>query len=227
MKTRNKVINTLILLSFLGLLSILLMPAQFPMQYAAGGAVSRWGSRYEFLLYWMIPAAFGIAVKGYIAYRRRRQGVSADERLRNEKPLQMFAIAFMLFYDIILIYTLLHGFTIVSTGAASSSFPFLSAVTGLLGIVIIVAGNYTPKIAYRSMIGFKNAWSTANESAWDLTHRWLGRLFVLFGFMLLLFAVVSPSDTFSGVLFLVAVLSIVAASYLLSYIAYQRTKAVQ
>lgn len=224
MKTRNRAVDILIGVSLLGLLSIAFMPAQFPMQYAGDGEVSRWGSRLEFLIYWMIPVAFGIITKGYIAYQRRKQGLHADAYLRNEKPLLVFAIAFMLFFDMLLAYALIRGFTLLSSGAVPSTFHFLNVAIGLVGIVFVVVGNYTPKLEFNAMVGFKNGWSCANEDAWALTHRWLGRLFIVSGLALVAFAALSLNQSFNPVIFLTFVLLLVALSFALSYRAYQRTK---
>ena len=224
MKTRNRLVDCLIIISLLGLLTIIFMPTMFPMQYTSNGEVSRWGNKNEFFIYWLIPVVFGIVSKASIACRRKKQRLSASEYLRNEKPLLTSTIFFMLFFDIIIGYIIIRGFVPLSTGTPPSSFHFINVSIGMTGILLAAAGNYMPKVEYNSMIGFKNTWSTANERSWQLTHRWVGRLIVFFGFALIVFAVLSVNQPFSGVLFLTIVLLLVAFSFVLSYIAYQKTK---
>lgn len=44
----------------------------------------------------------------------------------------------------------------------------------LLGIVLIVVGNYLPKCRQNYMIGIKLPWTLDNEENWDYTHRMAG-----------------------------------------------------
>ena len=224
MKIRNRMVDGLIILSLIGLLVVIFMPASFPMQYSYDGEVSRWGSRNEFLIYWMIPVAFGTIVKGYIAYRRNKEKLSTEERFRNEKPLLTSAVIIMAFFDIVLGYVVIRGFILLFTGAIPSSFHFINIIFGMVGIIIVVAGNYMPKIEYNSIIGFRNFWSTANETSWELTHRWIGGLCVILGFALVVFAVLFMNPPFIGMIFLAFIFSIVVVSYVLSYIAYRKAK---
>ncbi|MDF9824893.1 putative membrane protein [Breznakia sp. PF5-3] len=224
MEIRNKLTNTLIVISLLGLLVIIFMPTSFPMQYSFSGEISRWGNRFEFLGYWMIPVFCGFITKCYIAYQRNKYKISPDEHLRNEKPLLTFAIIFMTIFDSILIFVVTQGFILLSTKATVSTFPFINVAIGLAGILIIVVGNYFPVLDYNSMIGFKNTWSIANEKSWELTHRWIGRVFLIFGFSLILYAVLSQANTFNTIIFFILVGSCVIVSYIISYIAYQKTK---
>jgi uncharacterized membrane protein len=223
MKIRNKLVDALIIISLLGLLVIIFIPISFPMQICGDGRVARWGDRIEFLIYSMFPIVFGIITKVNIAYKRKKLNLKKSEHFRNEKPLLTSAIIFMVLFDLILCYIIVRGYTFISTGS-TSLLHFMNVPFGILGIVVMLVGNYMPIIEYDSMIGFKNTWSIANENSWELTHRFLGKLYISFGFILIIFSFLTKDESFSGPLFISIVLIIVVISYALSYIAYRRTK---
>lgn len=55
----------------------------------------------------------------------------------------------------------------------------------LLGITMIVFGNYLPKCKQNSVMGVKLPWTLTDEENWNKTHRLSGRLFVIGGVLLL------------------------------------------
>lgn len=223
MKIRNKLVDVLIIISLLGLFVIIFIPISFPMQISGDGSVARWGDRIEFLIYSMFPIVFGIITKVTIAYKRKKLNLKKSEHFRNEKPLLTSVIIFMVLFDLILCYIIARGYMLISTGS-TPLLHFMNVPFGILGIVIMLVGNYMPTIEYNSMIGFKNTWSIANENSWELTHRFLGKLYTSFGFVLIFFSFLTKNESFSGPLFISIVLIIVVISYALSYIAYKRTK---
>lgn len=56
----------------------------------------------------------------------------------------------------------------------------------LLGILLIVLGNYMPKATRNPTMGIKIKWTLENEENWYATHRFGGKIYVIGGFLLLL-----------------------------------------
>ena len=56
----------------------------------------------------------------------------------------------------------------------------------LLGIVLIVVGNYLPKCRQNYMIGIKLPWTLDNEENWDYTHRMAGKWWIIGGVLTIL-----------------------------------------
>lgn len=65
----------------------------------------------------------------------------------------------------------------------------ISAVmTGFIGIVFIVMGNYLPKCGQNYTLGIRTPWTLNDPDTWKATHRFGGRLFVVTGFLVILSA---------------------------------------
>lgn len=56
----------------------------------------------------------------------------------------------------------------------------------LLGLVLIIIGNYMPKARQNYTIGIKLPWTLANEENWNRTHRLAGYLWIICGILIIL-----------------------------------------
>lgn len=65
--------------------------------------------------------------------------------------------------------------------AAGHEFGFVGLVTGLLGILFIVLGNYMGKVRQNFFVGIRTPWTLASEEVWQRTHRLAAWLFVIAG----------------------------------------------
>lgn len=61
-------------------------------------------------------------------------------------------------------------------------------ILGLLSLMFIIIGNYMPKIRANSVVGIRMPWTVHNEKVWNKTHRFAGKLWVVTGFVIMLFA---------------------------------------
>ena len=57
----------------------------------------------------------------------------------------------------------------------------------LMGLLLIVTGNYMPKCKQNYTTGIRLPWTLASEENWNRTHRLAGKLFVTAGFVMALF----------------------------------------
>ena len=88
----------------------------------------------------------------------------------------------------------------------------------LIGVVIIVIGNYLPKCKQNYTTGIKLPWTLASEENWNRTHRLAGKLFIIAGFVMALFTILNiPSYIPFSILIIAA---IVPAIY--SYLLYRK-----
>ena len=56
----------------------------------------------------------------------------------------------------------------------------------LLGLLLVVVGNYLPKARQNYTIGIRTPWTLANEANWNRTHRLAGRLWVASGILMVI-----------------------------------------
>ena len=90
----------------------------------------------------------------------------------------------------------------------------------LLGIVLIVVGNYLPKCRQNYMIGIKLPWTLDNEENWDYTHRMAGKWWIIGGVLTILLGFqkfVDPIGATVGIILIVTLIPAIA-----SYIYYKK-----
>lgn len=90
----------------------------------------------------------------------------------------------------------------------------------LLGIVLIVVGNYLPKCRQNYMIGIKLPWTLDNEENWDYTHRMAGKWWIIGGVLTILLGFqkfVDPIGAAVGIILIVTLIPAIA-----SYIYYKK-----
>lgn len=90
-------------------------------------------------------------------------------------------------------------------------------VTGFLGLVFIIIGNYLPKCGQNYTIGIRMPWTLDDPETWKATHRFGGKVFVISGFLTILSAFAKSV----WVMFAIMMTCIVVIT-LYSYIYYNR-----
>ncbi len=75
---------------------------------------------------------------------------------------------------------------IIYRAAFGSELDLALLVPGLLGIMMIVIGNYLPKVSQNRTLGIKISWTLNNEENWNKTHRLAGKIWVICGLIMLL-----------------------------------------
>lgn len=88
---------------------------------------------------------------------------------------------------------------IVSLIAAATIYPVnlgyaidISFIGGLtFGMLLIIIGNYLPKVRQNYTIGIKLPWTLANVENWNRTHRFAGYLWVICGLLIVILSLLS------------------------------------
>ena len=91
----------------------------------------------------------------------------------------------------------------------------------LVGGLFILMGNYMPKARRNRMFGLRNMWTLASDEVWTKSHRFLGKISVLVGALLLLCMLLPQSPTVLIVSILASTLIMAGSSTVYSYIAYK------
>lgn len=130
------------------------------------------------------------------------------------KTYNIFRALFLLiFYAIFLLAILANLGYGVSIG---------KTVPLIIGLLMILIGNYLGKIKNNWFIGIRTPWTLSSERVWNKTHRFGGRMFVLFGLLLIIIPFVSK--VLSAPLFILGLLLAVVAPIVYSYIEYKKEK---
>ena len=96
------------------------------------------------------------------------------------------------------------------------------AVAVIIGILMIVIGNYLGNIKFNYFMGIRTPWTLASETVWDKTHHASRWFFIVFG-LLIIIAPFLPEIGGIVVLITGAVIAVVG-SFLYSYLVFRQEK---
>lgn len=99
----------------------------------------------------------------------------------------------------VVIYTEALGFSF-------SAFPFLQAV---LGIGVMIIGNFLPKSRQNYTVGIKLPWTLSDKENWNCTHRFAGKIWIAGGLILVANAFVNNWIISLVVILLIAVIPLI------------------
>lgn len=107
-------------------------------------------------------------------------------------------------------------YLIYSKALGSTTNPSI-VVSALLGLILVIMGNYMPKLKVNHTVGIRLPWTLQSEDNWHKTHRLAGKLWVLGGLILLLEAGIQFAVPYvMGIVILTIVLIPILYSYQLS-----------
>ena len=163
-------------------ISLLFLPDRIPAHYGSDNQVTRWGSKYETLIF---PAETLICVA---------KSAAGKERENNEKAAVIIGMAVLLLFNLMTVYFLYADFRQISN---LSDMPV--DITGLvfcyLGAVIILCGILMPGLKRNSMIGLRTKWSMKNEVTWKKSQKFGGISFIIAGVCIIIVSLQTKGTT--------------------------------
>lgn len=178
-----------------------------PIHWNAQGEVDRYGSRLEGLI--GIPLVT-LGVSALLAFLPR-----VEPRRRH---LEQSAKAYHALWVLVLVVLGVVHAAVLFTGVGRAV-PVGTLVPGLMGLLLVVMGNYLSKVRSNFFFGIRTPWTLASERSWDRTHRLAGRLFAGVGILTLL-ALPSGSSATAAVLF-AGLLIAIGVSTVYSYLVWR------
>lgn len=163
------------------LVSLPLLPDSIPAHYGADNRVTRWGSKYETLVFPFMTIAFGLVMSGVSRYAARQEGQGKN----NERVCLLIGICSLVVFNMMTGYFLYADFNRVQN---LSDVPIdLSRLLLIpLGVSLIVIGNIMPKVKMNSALGLRTTWSAKNETTWKKSQRFGGISLMAVGAVILL-----------------------------------------
>ena len=167
-------IITLVVLPFL--------PEQIPAHYNFAGEIDRWGSKYEALLFPAITILMGF----FMLWMAKIAAKQEESGNNNEK------IVFYTGMGISLWFTAMHTFSLYKAFAAAGSMGYsVEADINrifciLLGISLVIIGNFMPKLRNNSIIGLRTPWSMKNDTVWKKSQLFGGISFIVCGVLMII-----------------------------------------
>ena len=195
------VIVTVVLMQF--------MPEQIPAHYNSAGVVDRMGSKFESLI-WPATTAF---MGGFFLLMTRFVKTASEK-----KVLHIVGVVMELFFIALGVYFMIKSIRYDPTAAAPDINADVSRIASIaIGIVLIILGNFMPKISRNKLFGLRTTWTLKSDVVWQKSNRFCGICSVACGLLMVLSAAVLPSSAV-----LIACVGLFAAWVVLSVLASYR-----
>lgn len=211
-RIRNIVYYTLMFLPFLiTMIALPYLPDQIPAHYGMDHQVTRWGSKYETLIFPVITIAFGLIMLAIAKYVSKKEEYGKN----NEKACIITGILSMILFNAMTGYFLYTDFNTVEN-LSEVPVDINRLCFALLGILMIVVGNIMPKLRMNSMIGLRTGWSMKNETTWKKSQFAGGIIFLIGGILITVICLFAEGIRYllwSMVILLVSAAAAVIASY--------------
>ena len=185
MKTKKTVYYILMYLPFaVNLAALPFLPDRIPAHYGFDNQVTRWGSKYEALLYPLV-----IVLMGYFMLAMAKLGAKDEEHGKNnETVLLISGILILLLFHVLNAYSLYTSF-VKAENLSSVPLDLNQLIFGITGVLMIVIGNVMPKLLMNSVVGLRTHWSMKNEVTWKKCQRMGGISFMAGGVIIIGIAV--------------------------------------
>lgn len=172
-------------LMFLPLAAVLIalpfLPERIPAHYGFDGQVTRWGSKYETLIFPAMTVLLGLIMLALAKFSSKQE----ENGSNNEKTCIAAGIASMALFNVMTAYFLYTDFRAVED-LSSMALNVNQLIFGVLGISLVVLGNIMPKLRMNSVAGLRTQWSMKNEITWKKSQRFGGISLITGGMAILI-----------------------------------------
>lgn len=193
------------------------------MHYDINGNVDRYGSKYENFIFPVSMIAITIFWLIFIWYYEKKAKSASQEKEREEaksnaKVIYFVAGGMTVMFGVMQCF-FLYG-NLVQERDNLNYLPFdINVITNvLLGILLIVLGNYLPKTKLNSTVGVRTPWSMQNDIVWAKSNRFGGMAGVFSGLVIIIQALLIKGMTSTlitvGIIVLFAIISTIYSYYI-------------
>jgi uncharacterized membrane protein len=168
------------------------LPEKVPTHWNYKGEIDRWGDKSS-----LIGLLFLLPVLTYLL-------MLIIPKIDPKKRIALMGGKYyQLKFIIVLLMSLLSLFILYLTKNQSISNPNL--IFALIGILIVVMGNYFKVIQPNYFLGIRTPWTLENKEVWKSTHTFASKLWFIGGLLIIIGGIFLPDE-----IFLVVFLSIIA-----------------
>lgn len=185
-------------------------PDTVPVHWGPSGQVDRWGGKFEGA--WLMPL---VAIGMYILF------IFIPSLDPKKEKYQQFAKVYFLFRLLILLMMLVI-YLIASFNTLGYNVRVEVWIPVAIGLMFIILGNYMGKIKANWFMGIRTPWTLSSDEVWNKTHRLGGKLFMIFGVLLLITPLLPYSNIFATLVLPAIAVSLITIVY--SYILYKKEK---
>lgn len=200
-------------LMFLPLIVVLIalhfLPERIPAHYDFNNQVTRWGSKYETLIFPVITVLFGYFMLGMAKFSSKQE----ENGSNNENVCIVAGIVSLTLFNAMIGYFLYADFNSIEN-LSSIALDINQLLFGLLGVAMIILGNIMPKLRMNSIAGLRTVWSMKNETTWKKNQRFGGISFIVGGVIIIIVCFLTKGfSCFWWTMGIVAILLIIDTYY--------------
>lgn len=150
------------------------LPAELPTHWDISGNVDGYTSKNGFVFMTLLP--FSIWLMFMVLPK-------IDPKKENYEKFsgfyQGFHVIMILFLDVVVLFSMVASYL-------ESSHWVSQVIFFAVGLLMLLIGNYMPKVKPNFFVGIKTPWTLSSETVWIKTHRQGGYLFIFLGLVLCL-----------------------------------------
>lgn len=171
--------------------------------------VTRWGSKYETLIFPVITVLFGYFMLGIAKFSSKQE----ENGTNNKNVCIVTGIASLALFNAMTVYFLYADFNSIEN-LSYIALDMNQLVFGLLGVAMILLGNIMPKLRMNSVVGLRTVWSMKNETTWKKGQRFGGISFIVGGIIIIIVCFLTKGfSCFWWTMSIIAVLLIIDTYY--------------
>ena len=209
-RTKFVVICLMILSLIVSVIGMFILPETIPTHIGPTGAPDQFGSKYFIFMFPGISIVLGIIMLL----------VSNSNRFTEnyQKYLLKTAVIIELLFTLVLLVFVVVG---ISYNDGSISVDLSKIMLIIVGALLILMGNFTPKIEKNRTLGFKTKWALYNEVTWQKSQRFMGFMCVVSGVILILSGILFEGIV-NMIIFATVLVLMMISSTIASYLYYKK-----
>lgn len=190
MVNKQKLYYTLMVLPLIvTVIALFFLPEQIPVHFGDNNEVTRWGSKFETLVFPAVSLIFG----GIMMALADSSAKTEKDGSNNKEVVLLGGIIGLLVFNVITFYFLYADFNQV-TNLSDIPIDLFSLEFAVLGLGLVLIGNFMPKARMNSLVGFRVSWGMKNETVWKKCQRFAGIAAIVAGILMALGCIVLFRD---------------------------------
>lgn len=166
-------------------------PDEVPMHYDIQGNIDRWGSKNEQFIFPVIILGMTLFWQIFITFYSKKQARATEDKERQEARKNQFIIYIAAFGTtiqfIIMHFCFLYSAWLEAGTGSSKMIIDINMVTFiLLGILLVILGNFMPKAKRNAAFGLRTVWSMENDQTWAASQRAGGKALIAAGILIVI-----------------------------------------
>lgn len=162
-------------------LALPFLPDQIPAHYNFNNEVTRWGSKFETLLFPLITLFIGALLLAMAKFSSKHQ----ENEKQNEDTYLLAGLVTLIVFNVMTLFFLYADLKAIDNLDAMP-IDLYRLIFSSLAIGLIILGKYMPKVKMNHCIGLRTPWSLKNEITWQKSQIFGGYSFIVTGILILI-----------------------------------------